>query len=600
MKTRMSVLFVSPTEKMRSAILQIGRSYPDIQLTVGIGNEAVGQRLVEEYYSHNFDCIISRGNTAAMIRRAVSVPVIDVKVTLYDILESLSPVTDVPARIAAVGYNSVVSGMGYLNRFLPFNMEVCGFDDISQLPQVFDELRRKDIRLIVCDTITHQLALKEGFDAYILASGADSIRYAFEQAVQLFQSNQSMLEENQLLRRLASANSESGTVVYGPDHRLYYSTLPAHDTDMLEHLRQRLPDFESHGRFRMVRQRGDFLYRIAARRLNVGGKSYDAYFISRATPNLQQKHRSIHYYTQEDVLESFHSSVFGGARLEEYYIEEAKQLVHQKKPVLIYGEIGTGKNHMAQLLYLQSGQSRNPFVVIDCSLIGKHTWRYLLSHNDSPLCDNGNTIFIKNIDAIDDDQLRGLLAAIMDSDAARRNSLIFSCSAQRSLSPVSGLPVLKVMNMLGCLTVTMRPLRGEYAMIRASVDRLLARSRRQLQLSQDILEPKAMEELLHFSWPQNYDQLIRVVDRIAAKAGGGQITYRMVEEVLSTEIFFIRGETSQTGNTMLDLGKTMEQINADIARIVLEQCHGNQTLAAKSLGISRTTLWRMLKEQADR
>ena len=44
-------------------------------------------------------------------------------------------------------------------------------------------------------------------------------------------------------------------------------------------------------------------------------------------------------------------------------------------------------------------------------------------------------------------------------------------------------------------------------------------------------------------------------------------------------------------------GKKLSEINADIIRILLEQNDGNQSQTAKSLGISRTTMWRMLKEQ---
>ena len=46
----------------------------------------------------------------------------------------------------------------------------------------------------------------------------------------------------------------------------------------------------------------------------------------------------------------------------------------------------------------------------------------------------------------------------------------------------------------------------------------------------------------------------------------------------------------------LDLNRTLDEINQDVALRVVEETGGNQTAAAKRLGISRTTLWRLLRK----
>ena len=45
----------------------------------------------------------------------------------------------------------------------------------------------------------------------------------------------------------------------------------------------------------------------------------------------------------------------------------------------------------------------------------------------------------------------------------------------------------------------------------------------------------------------------------------------------------------------LNLNQTMNEINQDVALRVVAEMGGNQTAAAKRLGISRTTLWRLLQ-----
>ena len=594
MKGKMKVLFISPFENMREKIERIGAQYPDISLTVSIGNQAEGQKIAEESYGANFDCIISRGNTATMIRNAVSVPVIEVRVTLNDVLASLSEVENIPPVIAAVGHKNIVGDLDYLNSLLPFELVPFGMESMSELDGIFDELTARGIRVIVCDTVTYERAASCDFDAYILNSGEESIRYAFEQVMFLSRSNSTMLEENQLLRRLASANSESETVVFDADRQLYYSSLSERD-EIMGYLRERLEDFEETDKFRMMKQQSGHIYRISAKKVMVNGKTYFAYFFSRKALNGRSSHRSIRYLSEAELRTELESSVFGIANIDRYYTVELGSALARNNPVLIYGEVGVGKNHLAELIYLNSKYVKNPFVLIDCTLINDRAWDYLLNRDNSPLWDSGNTFFIKNIDAVDDEHLRELLAAIIDGDVQKRNRIIISCSSRRGLSKIGEMPAQKVMEQLECIVISMLPLRGQHAVIERSVNLLLDDFRNKKNPGLGHMGTDGMGMLTNFNWPQNYDQLIRVIEKVGTLSGNGPVTRELVSEALTAEMSITQGETASTSNTILDLTKTMDEINRDIVKIILELNGGNQSAAARSLGISRTTLWHMLK-----
>lgn len=256
-------------------------------------------------------------------------------------------------------------------------------------------------------------------------------------------------------------------------------------------------------------------------------------------------------------------------------------------PVLIFGEVGVGKNHLAELLFLRHGNTSNPFIMIDFPSVSRHTWNYLLNKDASPLYDMGNTLFLKNVDALHELQLAQLTAVLTDADVSSRNQIFISCSDRSEMA--KSVDLLDMVNQLSCVAIHMLPLRGRPETIRRAAGILLSSLPGKL-----VLDRRAAELLEHYSWPRNYDQLIRICERLAAEADGDVITGASVSGLLTTEMLIAQGDNVRTADTFLDLSKDLESINRDIAAIVLEHNGGNQTRTAKSLGISRTTLWRML------
>lgn len=593
MKDKMKVLFITPAEVLCDSILKIAENYPRIETTVLTGNEHIGRKLAMDSFSENYDCIISRGNTANLIRQAVSIPVVEVQVTLKDVLGSFADAKKIPSLVAAVGYNNVVSSLHFLNRFLPFEVEPFGFDSTEELPQIFRTLRARNIHTIVCDAIAYQMATPLGFDAHLLLSCDDSIRYAFAQVMLLYQSSGSMLEENQLLRRLTSVNSECETVVFSQDFRLYYSSLGEQSEFPMEFLTERLKDFETHASFKIIKHLSGWQYRISAKKLSIANTTYFVFFISHKIPDLEGTRKGIRSVTESEIRREMEGSVFQIANLEKYYSSELNRALVRKNPVLIFGEVGVGKNHLAEMIYLNSRFTKSPFIFVDFPLMSKQTWDYFIEKKESPLCDNGNTLFLKNIDALNSQQLSQLLTVLEESGAAKRNRILISCSARPQEQ--TAIHLQKTMCNLSCLAIHMLSLQGQYGTIENSIKLLLNYFRTNEELPVWGIAPDAMSLLLHYPWPHNYLQLIRVIHKVSMLARNGTITKAMVSEALTTEMYMVQAESNKTMNNTLDLTKTLAEINGDIVRILLETKGGNQTLAAKSLGISRTTMWRMLK-----
>lgn len=110
-------------------------------------------------------------------------------------------------------------------------------------------------------------------------------------------------------------------------------------------------------------------------------------------------------------------------------------------------------------------------------------------------------------------------------------------------------------------------------------------------------DPEALSLLQRYNWPHNYTQFRRVIEELAVTGTSQIITAENVRQVLLKERH-VGAFSSHEENaaTPLDLNRTLTEISQDIAIRVVDETEGNHTAAAKRLGISRTTLWRLLQK----
>ena len=191
------------------------------------------------------------------------------------------------------------------------------------------------------------------------------------------------------------------------------------------------------------------------------------------------------------------------------------------------------------------------------------------------------------------EQRRQMLANLLAMDVARRNRVFFSCVCRMNeLSTEAG---MEFVEKLSCLTLYLPPVRQRAAQLPAIANIYLSYLNTALAKQIFGLEAEAMTQLQEFDWPHNYTQFQRILQELAQMTHGNYITAQEVQEVLRRE------RTMATVNKLvedagepLDLNQTLDRINQDIIRRILAQENGNQSRTAARLGISRTTLWRLL------
>jgi DNA-binding NtrC family response regulator len=103
------------------------------------------------------------------------------------------------------------------------------------------------------------------------------------------------------------------------------------------------------------------------------------------------------------------------------------------------------------------------------------------------------------------------------------------------------------------------------------------------------ISPKAMEKMRKYEWPGNVRELRNAIER-AVVMGNGQ-------EVLPEDLPIAGGKTGYAG---IQVGMTLKEAEDGFKREFiarnLEQTQGNRSRAAKTLGIQRTYLSRLISK----
>lgn len=595
MEHRIRALCIAPYEGMKHLMASLQEEYPQLELTLFVGDRDEGLEIARSNFHGNYDVVISRGGTANMLRQNLALPVIEIDLTVYDLLCALKLTDGLTGKIAIVCATNLSGSARRLCDLMGYDMAIFTYDSPGTVEQIMREIRDEQYQTVLCDMIADTTAKRLGLNSCLIVSNVSSIRRAFDQAILLCQSQEKLRAENLFFRDLIQGQL-SQTVVFDSEDRLFLSTLNESRPELLELLRRELPESRQTEERRITRILGGMTYTVRSRHVVTEGHVYTAFFFEAHRTPLSPNQTGIRFATRPEAEDAYYSSIFSFAGTVADSQTQIDRISGSSAPVMVTGEDGTGKESIVSVIYMRGPLRNNPLVTIQCSLLNEKSWSFLLEHHNSPLADEGNTIYFASIDSLPQERRSQLLAALSEMDVCRRNRVIFSCVCQpgEQMSEIGSLFIDK----LCCLSLHLSPLRSISSRIPALVN--LSLSHLNVDLPRQIIgaEPEAIRLLQSFQWPHNYTQFRRVIGELAVTAAGQFITAEEVRQTLRKERhvggFHLSAENAATP---LDLNRTLEEINQDIVLRVIQEAGGNQTAAAKRLGISRTTLWRLVKKQ---
>ena len=150
------------------------------------------------------------------------------------------------------------------------------------------------------------------------------------------------------------------------------------------------------------------------------------------------------------------------------------------------------------------------------------------------------------------------------------------------------------MQMMACISLVLPTLRSREDEIPSLASLYLGSLNLELGKQISGFDSQAIDQLRRFPWPDNYTQFKRVLQELATLTTSYYIRSNTVAEILSRErrTAVAVQQSVQPGKTPM----TLEQIIRQAIEQALSDNNGNQTAAAKQLGIGRTTMWRHLNQ----
>lgn len=290
-------------------------------------------------------------------------------------------------------------------------------------------------------------------------------------------------------------------------------------------------------------------------------------------------------------------------------MELVKKVAPNTTTVVIYGETGTGKEHIANAIHEMSPRSSRPLVKVNCAAIpddlieselfghekGAFTGAYEKRVGMFELA-HGGTIFLDEVGDLSMKTQTKLLRVLQEQEIQRIGSkatirvdvrVIAATNKDLQKEIEAARFRSDLYYRLAVFPITLSPLRERKEDIEALIDFFLEKyayiRQRKMKISRDVIDV-----LLTCPWPGNVRELENIVERLIIVSKSDTITL----DDLPAEL---KGDSASTSVPARPLGEALQEFKKKYVIQALAAVGGKKSTAAEILGMPRSNFSRLLK-----
>ncbi|CAE6696267.1 propionate catabolism operon regulatory protein PrpR [Paraburkholderia nemoris] len=591
------------------------------------------------------DVVIAGGSNGAYLKTRVSVPVVLIGPTGFDVMHALARARRDGARVALVTHGDTPDEVRRFIAAYDIDVTFASYQSAQDAESVVLDLRDRGIQAVVGPGLIADLAANAGMGAVFLYSRA-SVRAAFDTALEVAQATRRETVRRQRLDNLLQ-HLRDGVVALDAQGRVEamnqrLASVLGIDAaqavgrallDLAPDLAGSLPDADG-DTFCTVRGASYVVHRGPLASSSSAAGTVLTFQESRAVERLDRTLRSRQRVQQFSARYQL-GDIVGVSDSIERVRTLVQRYAKSDATVLILGESGTGKEMVAQSMHQLSARRDFAFVAINCgafpeALLESELFGYeegaftgARKGGKAGLIEvaHRGTLFLDEIAEMPLSLQSRLLRVLQEREVVRLGSteptrvdIRVVAATHRALTEgiEAGSFRADLYYRLNILSIALPPLRERpNDLLPLAVELLLQAASREPRLATRLPDADAArrvlaslsEPLKRYTWPGNVRELQNVIERIAvelADADTGTNSNGAAETIFTREVLrtvapeIFEQPHTRTKKAALTLRERSRHVEADEIRAALAACDGDRDAVCQALGISKTTLWRKL------
>jgi propionate catabolism operon transcriptional regulator len=599
-------------------------------------DEAIGDGKKME--ANGVDVIISRLGTAKMLRDNLHIPVLSMPDASIDIFKSFMKACKLGKKIIIAAFLNKIEGLEAVEKLLNIEIYQAIYTDLASMESSMIIAKYRGYDVAVGGGLTMQLCKKHDLKYVELETNVEIISAVFEDAKSVAQINREEQKKAYRYQCIIDATTE-GIIAIDDQGRINAINKTAGEILKIDSQAAGFPISRYLGKNflqtvlhakkpipNQIQKIGNELYVLNQSPMQMHNETIGKVLTIRTISNVIKVENEVRRNLTKGLVAKYfiEDLVHMSIPMQEIVLR-ARKFAQIDSTILIMGATGTGKEILAQGIHNLSGREKYPFVSVNCGafpeqlleseLFGYEEGAFTGSKKGGKpglieLAHKG-TFFLDEIDSTPINVQTRLLRVIQEREVMRIGAdqkipvdirIIAAANVDLGASVQEGRFREDLFFRLNVLRLHIPPLTERRDDIPVLLDYFIHVFSEKYNLTPIALPASYVNKLMMYSWPGNVRQLRNFIERMMLCSDLGlhiNPLDELYEELIQYQPTLSSIQYVPEEEPLREQMKSTKN-NHESAFIqkALEEAKFCKTMAAKKLGISRTTLWRKLNSSS--